>query len=56
MLNEAGNIAEAALKINKVMEAAQAAADQYLQNIAQLEERYKAKSEETTQEKSEVSD
>lgn len=56
MLNEAGNIAEAALKINKVIDAAQAAADQYLQNIALLEERYKAKLEEATQEKSEVAD
>ena len=55
MLNEAGNIAEAALKINKVMEAAQAAADQYLQNIAQLEKHYKTKSE-SVEEKSEVSD
>lgn len=30
---EAGSIAEAALKINQVFEAAQAAADQYMQNI-----------------------
>lgn len=56
LLSEAGNIAEAALKINNVMEAAQAAADQYLQNIAQLEKRYKEKSEGTTQTKSEVAD
>ncbi len=55
MLTEAGNIAEAALKINKVMEAAQAAADQYLHNIAQLEKRYKTKSE-TDPAKSEVAD
>lgn len=55
MLTKAGNIAEAALKINKVMEAAQAAADQYLQNIAQLEKHYKTKSE-SVEEKSEVSD
>jgi len=32
-ISEAGSIAEAALKINKVMEAAQMAADQYLDNI-----------------------
>ena len=30
---EAGSIAEAALRINKVFEAAQQAADQYLENI-----------------------
>ena len=32
-LSQAGNIAEAALQLNRVFEAAQAAADQYLQNI-----------------------
>lgn len=32
-INEAGSIAEAALKLNKVFEAAQKAADQYLENI-----------------------
>lgn len=34
-LEEAGNIAEAALKLNKVFEAAQKAADQYLYNLRQ---------------------
>lgn len=34
-LEEAGNIAEAALKLNKVFEAAQKAADQYLYNLKQ---------------------
>lgn len=32
-LSQAGNIAEAALQLNRVFEAAQAAADQYLENI-----------------------
>ena len=36
MLSEAGNIAQAALKINKVMEAAQNAADQYLEEIRRM--------------------
>lgn len=35
-LNEAGSIAEAAININKVFEAAQSAADQYLENIKKL--------------------
>lgn len=33
MISEAGSIAEAALKINKVFEVAQQAANQYLDNI-----------------------
>ncbi len=33
---EAGNIAEAALKLNRVFEAAQAAADQYLENVKRV--------------------
>ena len=33
MEQEAGSVAEAALRINKVFEAAQQAADQYLENI-----------------------
>ena len=32
-VSQAGSIAEAALKLNKVFEAAQQAADQYLENI-----------------------
>lgn len=35
---EAGNLAQAALAVNGVMEAAQAAAQQYLENIARMEE------------------
>ena len=35
MTEEAGSIAEAAFRINRVFEAAQAAADQYLENIRQ---------------------
>lgn len=34
-LEEAGNIAEAALKINKIFETAQKAADQYIYNLKQ---------------------
>lgn len=33
---EAGSIAEAALKLNKVFESAQSAADQYLENVGRL--------------------
>ncbi|MGT2757014.1 DNA repair protein [Streptococcus ovuberis] len=33
LLEKSGSIAEASLALNKVFEAAQAAADQYLQNI-----------------------
>ena len=36
-VNEAGNIAEASLKINNVFEMAQAAATQYLENLEALE-------------------
>lgn len=37
-MEEAGNIAVAALKMNGVFEAAQAAAEQYLQNVSELME------------------
>ena len=40
MLKEAGSIAEASLKINKVFESAQEAANQYLENIKALEHDY----------------
>lgn len=36
---EAGSIAEAALRLNNVFEAAQMAADQYLENIRRLSDR-----------------
>ena len=36
VLEEAGSIAEAALRINGVFEAAQAAAEQYLENIRRM--------------------
>ena len=39
MLKEAGSIAEASLKINKVFESAQEAANQYLENIKALEKK-----------------
>jgi len=38
LLKEAGTIAEASLKLNKVFETAQQAADQYLENIKKIEE------------------
>ena len=41
-LTEAGSIAEAALKINGVFEAAQAASQQYLENVKHLSERQDA--------------
>ena len=41
-LNEAGSIAEAALKINGVFEAAEASAQQYLESIKKLSERQDA--------------
>ncbi|MDO4891448.1 MAG: hypothetical protein Q3963_08785 [Coriobacteriaceae bacterium] len=41
-VNEAGSIAEASMKLNSVFEAAQAAADQYLDNIERL---YKGRGE-----------
>ena len=40
MEQEAGSIAEAALRINKVFEAAQQAADQYLENLRRLSEEH----------------
>ncbi|HIU30231.1 MAG TPA: hypothetical protein IAD50_08050 [Candidatus Egerieisoma faecipullorum] len=42
MLNEAGSIAIAALQINGIFEAAQAAGQQYLENIQKLNERQAA--------------
>ena len=39
VIDEAGSIAEAALKLNQVFEAAQQAADQYLLSIRHLESR-----------------
>ena len=39
LIENAGSIAEAALQINKVFEVAQAAADQYLENIKNLEQK-----------------
>lgn len=39
LISEAGSIAEASLIINKVMDAAQQAADQYLDNIKSLSEK-----------------
>ncbi|MGM9613972.1 MAG: DNA repair protein [Oscillospiraceae bacterium] len=39
VLREAGSIAEASLRLNHVFEAAQAAANQYLQNVRSLSRR-----------------
>ena len=39
MLNEAGSIAEASLKVNQIFENAQKAADEYLANVCELKER-----------------
>lgn len=44
-MKKAGDIAHAALEINGVMEAAQAAAQQYLDNIARMEEEAKLRCE-----------
>jgi hypothetical protein len=41
LLNEAGNIAEAALRLNHIFEDAQAASEQYLQGIQDLVARKK---------------
>lgn len=41
-MKEAGSIAEAALQLNKVFEAAQAAADQYLANVKAQAEKAQA--------------
>lgn len=38
MMENSGSIAEAALKLNDVFQAAQLAADQYLENVKQLAE------------------
>lgn len=43
-VNKAGNIAKAALEINGVMEAAQAAARQYLENVKLVEAQTRRKS------------
>lgn len=39
-ITEAGSIAEASLKLNGIFEAAQRAADQYLENIQQMSRTY----------------
>lgn len=44
-IREAGNLAQAALAVNNVMEAAQKAAGQYLENIAAMEEAARAQCE-----------
>lgn len=48
-IENAGNLAQAVLEINGVMEAAQAAAEQYLENIAAMEEVTKQKCEQLLQ-------
>lgn len=44
-IKAAGNLAQAVLDVNGVMEAAQAAAQQYLENIAAMEEETRRKCE-----------
>ncbi len=41
-IKEAGNLAQAVLEVNKVVEIAQAAADQYLENAARMEQEARA--------------
>lgn len=48
-LEKAGDIAQAALQINGVMEAAQAAARQYLENVERLERRTRNECEQMLQ-------
>ena len=48
-IEESGSIAEAALKINGVFEAAQAAADQYLDNIIRMHDEMQARLNEMRQ-------
>ena len=51
-IEESGSIAEAALKINGVFEAAQAAADQYLDNIIRMHDEMEKRLSEMRQEES----
>jgi cell division septum initiation protein DivIVA len=53
-LEQTGSIAEAALQINGVMEAAQKAADQYLESIRQLEQEARRRAEGQSTEPQEV--
>ncbi|MEE0060343.1 MAG: DNA repair protein [Acutalibacteraceae bacterium] len=41
-IKEAGNLAQAVLEVNRVIEIAQAAADQYLENAARMEQEARA--------------
>ena len=47
MISEAGSIAEASLRLNKIFELAQQAADQYLENIKNINNKKKEKKEES---------
>ena len=49
-VSKAGSIAKAALEVNGVMEAAEAAAKQYLETIIAIQEQTKVKSEEMLRE------
>lgn len=44
-MNQAGSLAEAVLAVNRVVDAAQAAADQYLENIQRMESESRIASE-----------
>jgi len=49
MIDEAGSIAEAALQLNGVFQAAEAAAAQYLENIRRLSEETERNQEQVTE-------
>lgn len=55
-INNAGSLAQAVIEVNKVVEAAQAAADQYLENIAAMEAEAKIKCRQLIQETLEKAD
>ena len=55
-LGEAGSIAEAAIQINGVFEAAQAASQQYLENIRQMQQRQEAVSAQLERESRQLAD
>lgn len=55
LIEEAGSIAEASLKLNNIFESAQKAADQYLDNIKKLEEKKNKKLTNSKKKKDDIS-
>lgn len=55
IIEEAGSIAEASLKLNNIFESAQKAADQYLDNIKKLEEKKNKKLTNSKKKKDDIS-